>query len=438
MYTTLSSLKIIQFGMFAFHTLVFWATIWTFDLMYQERLFLLPQHFLLYSSQVLCIYAFRGYDVRIRRDIHHTVLSIFTGVLFAALVTVPLLLVFYPRNNMTKVTMILLSAATFLSAALFRIAASHILLKRGPQKQVYVVGERAVWEPLVQEIVQTLHGKINIAGYIVHPLPERVTSPSAKPPASILVGDLRAFADPGMQQRTKEVCSQGNGVEYVPQLAEECLGRIPLRLALTMKEYYETAFAMTHPDPSQRILDLLVAVPGLLAAGFLSLFIVPAIVLESGFPVIFRQPRIGLNGRTFTIYKFRTMRLHRLKEDATADSEASHITRTGKILRKLRLDEIPQLWNVLKGDMSIVGPRPEMLIFHQRCSQTIPFYEYRLKLKPGITGWAQVNYKHTSSEEDYAQKTEFDLFYIKNRSLLLDLQIILLTAETMLGMRGSR
>jgi lipopolysaccharide/colanic/teichoic acid biosynthesis glycosyltransferase len=191
-------------------------------------------------------------------------------------------------------------------------------------------------------------------------------------------------------------------------------------------------------EPMQRVLDILVAVPGLLVTAALSLFIIPAIVLESGFPVFFRQTRIGQGCRPFTMRKFRTMRVHTRRKDATADEEDSHITRAGRMLRKFRLDELPQLWDVLMGKMSIVGPRPEMRVFHQRCAERIPFYEYRLKLKPGITGWAQVNFKHTSTEEDYVQKTEYDLYYVKNRTLLLDLQIILLTAETMLGMRGSR
>ena len=112
--------------------------------------------------------------------------------------------------------------------------------------------------------------------------------------------------------------------------------------------------------------------------------------------------------------------------------------KSGKIIRKLRLDELPQFWNIIKGNMSIVGPRPEMLEFHNMMSNQIPFYNYRLKLNPGITGWAQIHYKHTSTLEDYIKKTEYDLYYIKNRNIFLDIKIMLKTVETMLGMRGTR
>jgi lipopolysaccharide/colanic/teichoic acid biosynthesis glycosyltransferase len=110
----------------------------------------------------------------------------------------------------------------------------------------------------------------------------------------------------------------------------------------------------------------------------------------------------------------------------------------GKITRKTRLDETLQFINVIKGDMSIVGPRPEMIDFHEDMKKQIPFYKNRLRTKPGITGWAQIHYKHTTTLEDYIKKTEYDLYYVKNKSTLLDIQIMLKTVETMFGMRGAR
>ena len=132
------------------------------------------------------------------------------------------------------------------------------------------------------------------------------------------------------------------------------------------------------------------------------------------------------------------MSTRKKKEAAFADEDEERITRTGNFLRKFRLDEIPQLWDVLRGVMSIVGPRPEQPEFVDQFNKEIPFYTYRHKLRPGITGWAQINFKYTSNTDDTRQKLEYDLFYIKNRTTLLDLQIILKTAETMLGMRGAK
>jgi lipopolysaccharide/colanic/teichoic acid biosynthesis glycosyltransferase len=120
------------------------------------------------------------------------------------------------------------------------------------------------------------------------------------------------------------------------------------------------------------------------------------------------------------------------------DGIEQRVLKIGKITRKTRLDETLQFWNVLNGTMSIVGSRPEMEEFHKEMKEKIPYYAYRLDTNPGITGWAQINYKHTTTLEDYRKKTEYDLYYVKNRTLLLDIQIMLKTVETMFGMRGAR
>jgi lipopolysaccharide/colanic/teichoic acid biosynthesis glycosyltransferase len=125
-------------------------------------------------------------------------------------------------------------------------------------------------------------------------------------------------------------------------------------------------------------------------------------------------------------------------EAGFADDHACHITRVGKVLRKTRLDEIPQLWDVLRAKMSLVGPRPEQPDFEQQFAEEIPFYRYRRLVKPGITGWAQTKFPYAASVEETRKKLEYDLYYVKNRSLTLYLQIILWTAETMLTMRGAR
>ena len=159
-----------------------------------------------------------------------------------------------------------------------------------------------------------------------------------------------------------------------------------------------------------------------------------AVLVTSPGPVLFRQTRVGLNGKPFTIYKFRSMRV-----DAEAETGAvwavkndPRVTAIGKYLRILRLDELPQLLNVIRGEMSIVGPRPEHPEFVQTLSEVIPFYRQRHSVKPGITGWAQINYKYGETIEDAIVKLEFDLYYIKNLSLSLDMYIIFHTMKAML------
>jgi lipopolysaccharide/colanic/teichoic acid biosynthesis glycosyltransferase len=156
--------------------------------------------------------------------------------------------------------------------------------------------------------------------------------------------------------------------------------------------------------------------------------------------VLYRQKRVGRNGVVFNCYKFRTMR-----PDAEADTgptwagdDDPRITPVGRILRKIRLDEIPQLWNVVKGDMALVGPRPERPEFVKWLSETIPYYTLRHVIRPGITGWAQVNYKYGSSVEDTREKLKYDLFYIKNMSFGLDLMTLLYTTKVVFLGRGAK
>ncbi|MHA7816414.1 MAG: TIGR03013 family XrtA/PEP-CTERM system glycosyltransferase [Pseudohaliea sp.] len=167
-----------------------------------------------------------------------------------------------------------------------------------------------------------------------------------------------------------------------------------------------------------------------------------AIWLEDGFgaPTIFRQRRVGLNGRIFEVYKFRSMTV-----DAEGDGKArwatpndARVTRVGEVIRKLRIDELPQIINVLAGDMAFVGPRPERPEFVRELAAQIPYFEKRHCVKPGITGWAQLNYPYGASVSDARHKLEFDLYYVKNQSLFLDFLVLLQTAEVILFGKGAR
>ena len=161
--------------------------------------------------------------------------------------------------------------------------------------------------------------------------------------------------------------------------------------------------------------------------------------LESPGPVIYTQRRVGLHENEFTVYKFRSMRQDAEKHGAVwAQANDARVTRFGKFIRKVRIDELPQLWNVLKGDMSFIGPRPERMEFVKKLEQKIPFYSLRHSVKPGLTGWAQVCYPYGASEEDARHKLEYDLYYIKNMSMLLDIKIILKTVGVVLFPKGAR
>ncbi len=163
------------------------------------------------------------------------------------------------------------------------------------------------------------------------------------------------------------------------------------------------------------------------------------IVLEDGLPILYRQERVGLNGRLFDVVKFRSMGKDAEKDGQPrwATKSDDRVTRVGYFIRKLRIDELPQLFSVLGGSMSMVGPRPERPFFVDRLTQEIPFYAVRHSVKPGVTGWAQVRYQYGSTVEDAAEKLQYDLYYVKNHSLLLDIVVIFETIGVVLMRKGA-
>lgn len=189
----------------------------------------------------------------------------------------------------------------------------------------------------------------------------------------------------------------------------------------------------------KRALDVLISLSLLLLTLPLTLLTALLVRLESPGPVIYRQDRVGLHEKEFTVYKFRSMCSDAEKNGAVwAAQNDARVTRVGKIIRKTRIDELPQLWNVLKGDMSFIGPRPERMPFVRELKKTIPYYGLRHTVKPGLTGWAQVCYPYGASEDDARRKLEYDLYYIKNMSILLDINIIFKTIGVVLFPRGAR
>jgi sugar transferase (PEP-CTERM system associated) len=189
----------------------------------------------------------------------------------------------------------------------------------------------------------------------------------------------------------------------------------------------------------KRVFDVLCAM--LLIVLSLPVMLVTAVIikLESRGPVLYRQERVGLNGATFQVAKFRSMRTDAEKDGPRwATAQDSRVTRVGAVIRKLRIDELPQLFNVLRGDMSLVGPRPERPFFVEQLTQQIPYFAARHSVKPGVTGWAQVRYQYGSTIEDAQEKLQYDLYYVKNHSLFLDIVILFETVFVVLTGKGAR
>lgn len=244
-------------------------------------------------------------------------------------------------------------------------------------------------------------------------------------------------------QAIMDCYEQGISIIPMPLLYEQVTGRVPIehvgqRYWMSMLPI--EAVSIFNPYPLvKRAADLMLSIVGLAFFGLLLPLIAVAMKLDSPGPIFFRQRRVGKSGRLFWLYKLRSMIPDAERDTGPrwASDDDPRITRVGRLLRKTRLDEMPQLYNVLRGEMSIIGPRPERPEFVEELSQTIPFYRTRHVVKPGITGWAQVRYRYGASEEDALIKLQYDLYYIRHRSIALDVLIILRTIGKMLALQGT-
>jgi len=233
------------------------------------------------------------------------------------------------------------------------------------------------------------------------------------------------------------------GIEIVdlPSFFERETGQIQIESLNPSWMIFSDGFHRSQfKDMVKRVFDVMASSFLLLLT--LPVFLVTALLiwLESGNPILYRQDRVGEYGHIFNLLKFRSMRQDAERDGAPqwAKKQDDRVTRVGKIIRKLRIDELPQVFNVLKGDMSFVGPRPERPFFVKDLSQKISYYPSRHTVKPGITGWAQIRYSYGATVEDAMQKLQYDLYYVKNHTLFLDLIILFQTAQVVLFGKGSR
>ena len=237
--------------------------------------------------------------------------------------------------------------------------------------------------------------------------------------------------------------AEEKGIEVItmPVVYEELMGRVPIALLAddwVLRSFVDRAHASGSYELIKRLLDIIGSVFGLIFLAFAYPLIALVIVIDDGFPILFKQVRVGKSGKKFVLYKFRSM-----KKDAEEDGIArfavendDRVIRVGGFLRKSHLDEIPQFINVIKGDITLVGPRAERPEMVEDLQKDVPFYRERLFVKPGVTGWAQTNYEYASNIEETAIKLEYDLYYIMHRNFMLDVLIIFKTLGAIVGFRG--
>jgi sugar transferase (PEP-CTERM system associated) len=234
---------------------------------------------------------------------------------------------------------------------------------------------------------------------------------------------------------------RGVTFDHLATVYEEYTGKIAIENLRPSWLIFSAGFKKTQLLlAAKRALDIVAALVGLIVMAPVMAIVAAAVRLTSRGPALYHQQRVGHGGRVFTVHKFRSMR-----QDAEAETGAvwarakdSRLTPVGGFLRRTRLDEVPQLWNVLVGDMSMVGPRPERPEFVSQLTEQIPFYGLRHSVRPGVTGWAQVRYTYGASVEDSMEKLQYDLFYIKHMTFAFDLFVMFSTVKTVILRRGAQ
>ncbi|MCL2524339.1 MAG: TIGR03013 family PEP-CTERM/XrtA system glycosyltransferase [Betaproteobacteria bacterium] len=328
-------------------------------------------------------------------------------------------------------------------------AASGILTRR---IMVLGTGARAL---AIKEALDRSDPSAKIIGFFPAPNEEHLAVP-----ADAVIATGRSLAETAQEMKADEIvvavterrggaiplrelldCRlQGTRVLDLASHFEQTLGQIRLESLYAGWLIFGDGFSQgTLRTVVKRLFDIVCATLLLLVSLPIMLIAALAIVGENGFPVFYCQERVGLNGRLFKVIKFRSMRRDAEKDGKPvwASKNDDRTTRVGKIIRKLRIDELPQLFNVLKGDMGLVGPRPERPFFVDQLTREIPFYAVRHSVKPGLTGWAQVRYHYGATTEDSAEKLQYDLYYVKNHSLFLDLMILFETVGVVLTGKGA-
>ncbi|RWC25165.1 MAG: polyprenyl glycosylphosphotransferase [Mesorhizobium sp.] len=258
--------------------------------------------------------------------------------------------------------------------------------------------------------------------------------------ASGVVADLRADLSEEWERYIADRALSGTPVYHVKQITESLTGRVEI------EHLSENTLGSLNPNHAylkmKQAIDWVSALFILIVFSPLFLFVALAIKLDSAGPALFRQKRMGYRGNIYEVYKFRTMKLSASvgdeKEEAITKTGDERITRLGQFLRKSRIDELPQALNILRGEMSWIGPRPEALVLSKWYEAELPFYRYRHIVRPGITGWAQVNQGHVAAVDDVLEKLHYDFYYIKNFSPWLDVLIVFRTIRTMLTGFGAR
>ena len=403
----------------------------------------------------LCLYYFDLYDdPRVQSDTH----ELFVRLLQALGLTALLLGAIYYWFPALVVGRGVFAMAAMLAASVimgWRLAFFWGTRRVRARERLLLVGTTPVAVALARELYNRRHDLgVEIVGF-VDPDPARVGMPVINPGIIGTIDDIPAVVRARSVDRVVVSLADARGHLPMDKLLDMKLAGVSFEHLASVYEEYTGKIAVDNLRPSwlifspgfkktralivaKRLMDVAAATIGLAVSLPIVALLAIAIKLTSPGPVFYRQERVGQDGRLFFVWKLRSMR-----QDAEAETgpvwatrEDSRVTRVGRLMRRSRLDELPQLWNVLNGDMSLVGPRPERPQFVRDLTRQIPFYGQRHVVKPGVTGWAQVRYTYGASIEDATEKLQYDLYYIKHMSVAFDLYIVFDTIKTVVMRAG--
>lgn len=383
--------------------------------------------------------------------------EVIRGIGMASLISTMLYLIIYftsEPNSLPRrgVAVFIITAAVL--TLIWRLIAINLFTGSRFLRRVIIVGAGKAGQTIRKVITETQPLPYNIIGFVDDDLKKHNKTIGGLP----VLGDSKRLKDiiiehcisdiifaitvdisPSMMQAILDAEESGIEVTTMPVVYEELLGRVPILLLQSdwlIRSFIDQSRVGGFYEIVKRILDIIGALVGLIIMLLLFPLIAIMIILESGYPILYIQNRLGKNGNLYKMIKFRSMRPEKEKIIQTTQQHDPRITRLGKLLRRSHLDEFPQFVNVLIGDMSLVGPRAEREELVAHLQEAVPFYRARLLVKPGLTGWAQINFGYASSVDETITKLEYDLYYIKHRSLVMDLTILLRTVSNVVLLRG--
>jgi exopolysaccharide biosynthesis polyprenyl glycosylphosphotransferase len=379
-------------------------------------------------------------------------------VITVQLLIIYLLIFFFSdRDALPRLFILYYAVLSYILIALWRLSRPFLIGWRPFRQRELVVGVGWAAQAIVDAIRLHAPGDYQVAGFVAeegtHSDDVVVTTDVVGKASDLtrIVDDLRVneiiLATSGpitgeLYQAVMDCYERGIPIRAMAILYEQLTGRVPVEHVGDNWHIVLPVEGRSPFDPYpalKRSIDIALSLIGLIIFGVMLPFLAAIIWLDCPGPIFYAQERVGRAGRMFRVFKLRSM---------VPDAEGQHgptwaasndkrVTRVGGLLRRSRLDEVPQLWNILNGDMSLIGPRPERPFFVEQLQKTIPFYRTRLVISPGLTGWAQVNYRYGNTEEDALIKLQYDLYYIRHRSLLLDGLIILKTVGQVVRLQGT-